>query len=374
MATKTFADFAGQAVKDGIGTNSPLAALEEGLKAQTGLIAGMVPKISSVLIEDVKIFGDPFAAQIGTTMVDDLGVGAEIAGFQTGAANKLRDGTFPPSGQVPLVDQVNYINYSYNINVTAYDREIKKSVISTDTASKYLAEKLKTPLKTMAINHYLSWKQIISDVCDGTKSINSKTQSDGSGNSVVYNPLSIKGYCGTINKSNLVIAKPVIGALSTVTGPDALLYVQTLEGISADFKYECSSLNVLAVETFVVGKPLLIAETKVLNALDVAWTTASTGYKGVPTVSAREALNRFCDILEIDVFPDQPINVNYPIATDRIAAILMDPTGLKEIAKYGDVETFRNVEARATTYNFQGESILAIWAGANSYCLMSKLV
>jgi len=362
-----FEDFAGQLVQDGIGTNSPVTSLEEGQTAPVGVtINGLMPKISRVFIEETKIFNDPFGAVV--RRVDDpYGVGVETAGFMSGAANKLRDGTCMPSGQVPLASQINYINWSYNIEVKIYDREVNKGVISADEAGKYVAEKLKTPLKTVAQNHYRSWLQLLSDVVDGSRTVASTSKSDGTGAVVSYAPTAIVGYAGMVEDSGLVIPAPVAGTLTVISDADALAYVKKLEGIAADMKYEGTSFNLLGIETFITGKPLLFAETKTLNAIDHAWST-SAGNKAVPTVGAREYINKFADIVEIDAFPDIPTNTTY--TTQRIGAVLIDRDALREVVKYADVESMRCANERATGYNYQGESIMVIWAGAPSYAML----
>lgn len=362
-----FSQFAGQLVQDGIGTNSPLTALEEGGTAPVGVtISGLMPKISRVFIEETKIFNDPFGAVV-RKVNDPYGVGVETAAFETGAANKLRDGTCMPSGTVPLASQVNYINWSYNVEVKVYDREVNKGVMSEAEAGNYVAEKLKTPLKTVAQNHYRSWLQLLSDVVDGTRTIASTTDSDGTGAVVSYAPTAIVGYAGMVEDSGLVIQAPVEGTLSVISAADALSYVMKLEGVASDMMYESDTFNLLGVETFVSGKPLLFAETKTLNAIDHAWSTAAAN-KAIPTVSGRDYLKRFCDIVEIDAFPAIPTNLTY--TTQRLGAVLIDRDALREVIKYADVESMRCANERATGYNYQGESIMVIWAGAPSYAML----
>lgn len=362
-----FSDFAGQLVQDGVGVNSPITSLEEGQTAPVGVtINGLMPKISRVFIEETKIFNDPFGAVV--RRVDDpYGVGVETAGFMSGAANKLRDGTCMPSGTVALASQVNYINWAYNVEVKIYDREVNKGVMSPAEAGTYVAEKLKTPLKTVAQNHYRSWLQLLSDVVDGTRTIASNSKSDGSGAVVSYAPTAIEGYAGLVEDSKLVIPAPAAGSLTTISDADALSFVKKLEGVAADMKYESDDYNLLGIETFITGKPLLFAETKTLNAIDHAWSTAAAN-KAVPTVGARAYISQFADIVEIDAFPAIPTQVTYP--TQRLGAVMIDRDALREVVKYADVESMRCANERATGYNYQGESIMVIWAGAPSYAML----
>ena len=368
-----FDKFAGQLVADGVGVNSPVTALEAGGTAGSATINGLMAKVSRVFIEDTKIFGDPFGAAV--RKVDDpYGVGIETAGFMSGAVNKKRDGTCQPKGTVSLASQVNYINWAYNSEVRIYDREVNKAVLSAEDAGRYAAEKLKTPLKTIAQNHYRSWLQLVSDVCDGTRTISSFDRTDGSLSPPVGTPVTyaatVTGYAGIIGDTDLVIPAPIIGELSTVSADDALEYVQILEGIASDFQYESDENNVLGIENFCVGKPYLIAETKTLNAVDVA-LSMNAGYKGFPTVSGRDYLRRFTDIVEVDAFPAIPTSETYK--DKRLAGVLIDRDAMREVVKYADVEPMRCANERATGYNFQGESIMAIWRGAPSYALLADV-
>lgn len=361
-----FEDFAGQLVAGGVGPNSPVTNLESGTLNPLTTINGLMPKVSRVFIEATKIFGDPFGSVV-RRYDDPFGVGIEIAGFITGAVNKKRDGTCVPRGTVPLASQVNYINYAYNQEVMLYDREVNKAVLNAEQAGAYAANKLLTPLKTQAQMHYRAWLQLLSDVVDGTRNIPSTDRSDGAGNVVTYAPDDIVGYAGMVGEPDIVIPAPVRGELSVIADDDALLFAQILEGIAADFTFESDAFNKLGIENFTTGKPYLFAETKTLNAIDVAFSM-NAGYKGFPTVSAREYIRRFADIVEIDVFPDIPENEDY--AGKRLAAVMIDRDALIEVVKYADVESQRCANERATGYNYQGESIMAIWRGANSYAML----
>lgn len=367
----TFAQIAGQLVPGGTGTNSPVANLEQAQTSGVATINGLMTKVSRTFIEETKVFGDPFGREdVVKKIGDEYGVGVEIAGFVSGAVNKKRTGACQPVGQVPLAAQVAYINWAYNIDVSLYDREINKAVLSPEEAGKYAAEKLKTPLKTIAQIHYRSWLQLMADPINGERVIASTTKSDGTGEVVSYNPTTIIGYAGMIGQPDIIIPAPVAGSLVSITDDDALLYAQTLEGVAADMAYESSAFSKLGVETFVSGKPLLFAETKVLNAFDNAFSL-NAGYKGFPTVSARQFMSRFADIVEIDAFPALPTNATY--ATKRLAGVLIDRDALREIIKYADVESDRCVTERATGYNYQGESIMSIYRGAPSYALLAKV-
>ena len=156
MTQKVFNDFAGQLVEEGIANNVPMDPLEQGQETAVTTICGLMPKISRVFIEETKVFDSPFNGII-TRIDDPYGAGIEIAGFETGAVNKKRDGTCMPSGSVDVASQVAYTNFAYNVEINVNDREVNKSVLTADQASNYVAQKLKTPMKTIAMEKYLAW-------------------------------------------------------------------------------------------------------------------------------------------------------------------------------------------------------------------------
>jgi len=362
-----FSDFAGQLVADGIASTVPMNNLDEAqVVPAIDAINGMSVKIGKVLIDNTQVFGDPIGGVV-TKMPDRFGAGIEMARFKTGAVNKIRGATCIPSGTVSMEAQVAYTNFAYNIELSIGDREVDKALLSADEAGKYAAEKLRTAPKTVAQMHYAGWKELIADVVDGTKTISSTDRSDGAGNVVSYATGTISGYAGYVDDSSLVIPAPVAGSLTSVTGSEAIDFVMRLEGAAADMKHEGVRMNKLGVETFVEGMPVLFAETKTLNALDQAWAVAGN-YSGLPTISARDYLKKFAQIVEIDIFPDMPVNGSY--TGKRLGAVLIDKEALLEVVKYEDVESMRCVTGRSNNYSFQGESIMVIKKYCNSYALL----
>lgn len=362
-----FSQFAGQLVADGIASTVPMNNLDEAqVVPAIDAINGMSVKIGKVLIDNTQVFGDPIGAVV-TKMSDRFGAGVEMARFKTGAVNKIRGTSCIPSGTVSMEAQIAYTNFAYNIELSIGDREVDKALLSADEAGKYAAEKLRTAPKTVAQMHYAGWKELLADVVDGTKTIASTDRSDGAGNVVNYVTGTISGYAGVVDNSSLVVPAPAVGTLTAITGSEAIDFVMRLEGAAADMKHESASMNKLAVEAFVEGKPVLFAETKTLNALDQAWAVAG-GYAGLPTVSARDYLRKFADIVEIDLFPAMPVNGSY--TGKRVGAVLIDRDALLEIVKYEDVESMRCVNGRSNNYSFQGESIMVIKKYCNSYALL----
>ena len=371
-----FQKYAGQLIKSGIGENLPFANLEEGiLKTNLAKIHGLMPKIKDTFIHDVRVFNNPLDPYI-RKMSSRFGAGIEQAAFKGGAPNAKLDGTCMPWGDVDMSSQVNLANFAYDVDISIRDHEVDRAVMDEAQLGAYVAAKMRTPLQTIALLKYRSWIQLLSDVIDGTRNITSYSNSNNPASAAVtYNP-TVEGYCSSIDDTGFVIPAVERGKLATV--PDAttaLDIAQRLEGMAADFSYSGNDLNKLEVETFATGKPLLVMETKQLNALDAvfantnaAGTASGYGYAGFPTKTFRDYVNRFSDIVEIDSFAALPTNPTY--TNKRLGAVMMDRDMLLESVQYADVESFRCTKERATGYSHQGSSTLAIWQGLDAHAML----
>ena len=373
--TAAFAPFAGQLVASGIGTNLPVQGLED-TKTLANLekIKGLTPKIGDIFIQETRIFNNPIDPYV-RKFDSRFGAGMEIAAFKAGAPNAKLDGTCMPWGDPDMVSQLNLSNFAYDIDVSIRDHEIDKAVLSEEQLGSYMAEKLKTPLKTLAQLKYRAWVQLISNVTSGTRSIKSKTKSDGTGVDVTYAP-TVTGYAKAVESTAHYIPAVERGKLASIPDAEtALSIAQTLEGRAADMAFEADDMNDLGVSTFVTGNPLLIMETKVLNALDAifantnaAGTGTGYGYAGFPTKTFREYVSRFATTVEIDSFATLPTATAQ--ADKRLGAVLMDPEMLIERIEYADVESFRCAKERATGYSYQGSSTMSIYKGLDSYAML----
>lgn len=373
--TAAFAPFAGQLVASGIGANLPVQGLEDTKTlANLDKIKGLTPKIGDIFIQETRIFNNPIDPYV-RKFDSRFGAGMEIAAFKSGAPNAKLDGTCMPWGDPDMVSQLNLSNFAYDIDVSIRDHEIDKAVLSEEQLGSYMAEKLKTPLKTLAQMKYRAWVQLISNVTSGTRSIASKTKSDGTGVDVTYAP-TVTGYAKSVESMAAVIPAVERGKLATI--PDAttaLSIAQTLEGRAADMAFESDDMNDLGVSTFVTGKPLLFMETKVLNALDAIFANTNAageaggyGYAGFPTKSFRDYVSRFATTVEIDSFAALPTATAQ--AKKRLGAVLMDPEMLIERIEYADVESFRCAKERATGYSYQGSSTMSIYKGLDAYAML----
>lgn len=363
----TFNDYAGQLVADGIATNVPLADLEENETAPSATaINGLSIKVGRVIIENTPVFGDRIAPYV-TKYGDKFGGSIEMAIFDGPAVNKARDGSCTPSGTNTMSSQTCYTNFAYNMEMGVGDREIDKAVLNAEQAAQYGQAKLATVTQGIADLHYKAWKQLLTDVIDGTRSVSSTTRSDGAGTGVTYST-TVVGYAGHVEDSGLVIAAPTTGSVTIITGSVALSFATKLQSAARDMVMMGTAMNSLGVNNFVSGKPLLFAEEKTLDALDYAWAVEG-GYVGFPTVTARQFLSNFADVVEIEgAFPALPTNASY--SGCRLAAVLIDRNALIEDVKYEDVESMRCTNGRSTQYSFQGESIMAIKRYCNSYALL----
>lgn len=371
-----FSGFAGQLVADGIGANLPIKSLEEGTVASLNIskIQGLTPKIKDVFIRETRIFNNPIDRYV-TKFDSRFGAGMEQAVFKQGAANAKLDGTCMPWGNPEMVSQMNLTNFAYDIDVSIRDHEIDKVILDEGQLGSYVAQKMRTPLATLAQLKYRAWVQLLSDVTDGTRNISSKSASDGTGVAVTYAP-TVKGYAKATEVMTSVIAPVERGKLVEI--PDAqtaLDIAQTLEGRAADMMYSADDMNNLGAQTFVTGTPLLFMESKVLNALDAvfantnaAGTGSGYGYAGFPTKSFRDYVGRFAEICEIDSFASLPTATTH--AKHRLGAVLMDRDALVEKIEYADVESFRCAKERATGYSYQGSSTLSVWQGLDSYAML----
>lgn len=386
--TSRFVGFSGQLISSGIDQNMPLVALEQAVDSTTyanlNKINGLLPKIKDIFIRSTTIFANPLDPYVNR-YDERYGAGLEQASFMVGAYNEKHDGTCVPRGTPDMASQLDMINFAYSVDVDIKDREIDKAVLDDGQRSVYVAEKMKTPLKTIGTLKYRAWVQLLSDVIDGTRSISSKTSFNGQdaksgAASVTYAP-TIKGYAGVVEKRTEVIPMVEVGKKSSIFTPlDALNICNELKARASDFAFETDEYNVLGIDTFATGTPLLIAEKKVLDAMDTVFAEANAkgngnnfGYAGFPTVSAREYLRQFAELVEIDTFaelPTDPVDATITYAGYALHFVLIDRDAFVEVVKWADMEGQRCAKARLTGYNFAGESILSIWRGVDSYAMV----
>ena len=371
MATPTFDDYSGQLVASGIRQNEPVIAFEDyadaTVLANLSLFGNLTPKIAKTLIRETRIRANPLDVHFRKSSLP-YGVGFEEFQFTEGALNKKNDGRCFPYGSVPGDSQLNLLNFAWSYDITIYDREINKAILSAEEAGSFSAQKMRTMYKGYASQKYLSELQLLSDVIDGTRSVSSTTQSDGNGTSVTYAP-TITGYAGQVDDSQIVLAPLAQGTIPTfANATDALDLVKSLQNACTEMLEEGTAYSKMGISTFLLSKPLVFMETKTLNAIDNAWAMDGT-YKGIPTKTARAFIGEFAELVEIPGgFADLPTNANY---TDkRLFAVAIDRDSLSENILWDNVEGQRCSKQRSTNYNYAGASTLSIYRGNPAYALL----
>ena len=358
-----FDQYAGQEIASGIRPNEPLMAFEEEATAtklaNIAAVQGLIPKISKVIVHETRIKEGNLDAYFKKGSMP-YGAGLEHIEFLDGAVNAKSSGRCVPFGNVQAVGQLDVINLAWSLNISVWDREISQNVMNAEELGNYVSQKLRTPYKTLAGLKRNAEIQLISDVIDGTRSVSSTDQSDGNGNSVTYAP-NIKGYAGDIEDTGIVMAPLAQGTLPAFAqASDVSDLIETLQDRAAEMMEEGTAYSALGINTFCLEKPLLIMETRVLNAMDNIMALDGTD-KRIPTRTAREFLRTFSEIVEIPEFAELPTNANY---TDkRVGAVLIDRDSLSEQIAWDNVESQRCVEQRMTGYNLGGASALAVYRG-----------
>lgn len=367
-----FQPYAGQLIPSGIRTNQPFLHLEdvadETVLANISKVDGLMPKITDLFVHETKIFTGPIEQHVIKTS-NPYGVGQEQIAFD-GTPNKKSDGTCMPWGSPTAYGQLDMINYEANNNISIRDREIKAFVLNEQQAGSVIAEKMKTPIKTMAEMKYRAWIQLLSDVNDGSRSISSDTSSTGTGTSVTYAP-DIEGYVATsqIEKSTVVLPDLTAGGQAQWDSVgDVVEVIQGLQAVATDMSYPSSSYNKLGVSNFNGEKPLLFIESKVLQGMDNMIMNQVN--QRLPTRTASEYLMTFCEPVQIDSFASLPATTAGTYDDYRLGMVLLEKGALRENIKENSVESFRCANERATGWNHQYESIMSIWRGANAHAVL----
>lgn len=368
----SFADFAGQEIASGTRPNEPIIAFED-TATRTVLnnltaINGLIPKIGKVIVRETRIRDNPLDFYFRKTSLP-FGAGFEDFEFSEGAANKKVVPPCTPYGNPAGSSQLNLINLAWSFDVSVYDREIDKAVLSAEEVGQYVAQKMRTMRKGYAALKMEAEVQLISDVIDGSRSVSSTENSDGTGSAVTYAP-TITGYAGVVDDPGIVLPTLTQGTIPTfANAADALDIVKDLQNAAAEMKVEDTTYSKLGIETFLLSKPLCVMETKVLNALDNAWALDGTS-KIIPTKTAREFLSSFAEVVEIPQFADLPTNASY--TNHRLAAVLLDRDSLTDALIWEDVESQRCAKQRMTGYNLGGASAMSVYRGNPAYALLTR--
>ena len=386
-----FATYAGQLVADGISTGAPLAALEASMDptawANLNAIHGMLPVIKDIFIHETRVFQNPLSPFI-TRFDERYGAGLEQVVFKYGQYNEKQDGSCFTAPDLSTETQLDVVNFAYSNDIKIFDYEIDKAVLDDGQRGAYVANKLLTAEKTTQSMKYRAWVQLLSDVVDGVRSISSTIKGNGinggSATSVTYAP-AITGYAGKVDKIDTVLPDVAVGSKYTINTPiEAIDILNQLKSVAADFKFESTVYNKLGVDTFTTGTPLLIAETKVLDAADAVFAefnakgnaNGNYGYAGFPTKSFRDAVREFAELVEIDSFAALPDNSSasyeFKTAGYGLKFVLIDRDAFYEVWKNASVESQRCGKQRMTLFNWQGQAIFSVWRGVDSYAIVAR--
>ena len=379
-----FAAFAGNAeMASGIAPGMPLINLEsvqdptviENLR----VLGSVMPTKGETVFLTPRIFGDRFDWIQRSNM--PYGAFAELATFKNSPPIKKRDGKCISFGDAQLYAEQWVSNWAYDLTVTIKDREINKGVMSSEQAERYYAAKMMTPLQTMRLERFARWKQLFSDVTDGTRTIASTPSSDGTGDANEYKVTTITGYAGKVDKTDIVMPAVDFGDPFSFAGaaPDAdvLEILDALKNATSwmDYASNTYAAGLTAADEVVVGGSYrLIMESAVLNAMDSVWRMSPT-YKGL-SISARQYIREFLApsggaLTEIDAFAALPTAV--ATAGNRLVATLIDSEAPREFVYWEDVEPTRCAQERSTSYNYQGEGVSGIFRGLPSYALIAPV-
>ena len=376
MAENTFSDVSGQLVAGGMRVNptpSPVIAFEaksdRTVYSNLAKIQGLIPKISDVIIHEPKIWQSPREGLI-TPYGHPYGVALEQAAFVAAPPNKKKGDGCVPVGNAQMNSQLNIINFGQNVDISVYDREIDHAVMDESQAGAYFGAKMRLPMKRMASTKYLAELQLVSDVVDGTRSYASHSSSDGTGAAVTYNP-TIEGWCGQVEHWDDIVPAPTDGSVvAFADAADVTDAIKRLQAVARDFKRETDAYNLLGIQTFCESKPTLIMESKTLDAMDNIMALDGTD-KRFPTRDAREYIETFASIVEVPQFAALP--TASATAKRRLGGVLVYASDwMFEDLKYTDMESMRCVENRMTGYNYQYESTIGIWKGADSFAFTWK--
>ena len=253
MATDDeFIKYAGQLVQDGVMQYMPLVNFEEAMDADAfkslANVAGLIPKIGMLAIAETDIFENPLAPVINKTFME-FGAGREKFWFTHGSPNKAWNGKCIPAETVTGVSQIDAINFAQYSDLTIKDRDYRLGTRNAGDLGSYVAELTKTLYKTQSSMKFTAWKQLLSNIISGTRSLTSYKQSDISTgtDTITYAP-TVQGYAGKVRDMNVEVEPVVIGSkIGAIAVGDVLTMTEEISDAIADMKFEQIEYYVLSV-------------------------------------------------------------------------------------------------------------------------------
>lgn len=367
MTEPAFSKYAGTLVADGEATYKPVFDLEEGttddITDLPATIDGLASKLSGIIINPTMVYNDNLS-DLFIKSSAEFGIGYEETGYLGGAPDYKSDGTCKQIGNVSLADPMYHsINYAVHEVLEVKDDEFKKSVFNSEQLSSLVANKIQTIAKTRAQKIRLAYRQIVSDVIDGTRSIASNTKSDGTGDSVTYAP-TVTGYAGKVYDGvvdfgmDKAVAGVGIGYQPVFSTANALAFLKGVKTIGRDIAIESTDFNLAGREVFVNGKPTLTLEKKVLDALNYALMDGDQHKLGYNATGASDFLADTFEVKPIDAFASLPTSDDY--SNVRLGAVISVPGVFREVTYQDSMESDRCMGRRSTVYDYQ--ALKAMWA------------
>ena len=383
MATPNFAQFAGTLVANGSSpeNKAPLMALEKGAIVNYSdipkVVDGLLSQLTGVIVNPTTVYKNP-VTDLFIKSAAEYGMAYEETGYGMGAPDKRSDGTCRQIGNVSLPDPVFHVkNYASHQVLEIFDKEFKQQVFTAEQLATLVANKIRTIAKTEANKLGQAETVILSDVCDGTKNVTSYINSNDPSSTAVYYPEdgasaaagAVKGYAGDIQTAGISngVADTGVGSVPSFTTADAVALLKQIKMTARDMSIPSTDFNLAQREIHLEGKPNLVIEKKVMDALNYALMDGDQHKLGGYSDGATAFLQDAVEIKMIDTFGDLPANSaltvsNSETAIDtadyRLGAILADPGLYREVTYMENMETERCMGRRSRIYDFQSEKAI----------------
>ena len=397
MSTPDFTKYAGTLIANGTDpvNNRPMFALEKGAQLAyseiPGLVDELMAQLTGIIINPTQVYANP-VTDLFIKSSADLGYGFEETGYVGGGApDKKSDGTCKQIGNVKLADPVFHAkNWSGHAVLEIFDKEFKTQVFTPEQVATLVANKLRMIAKTEATKLAMAETQIMSAIVPGKRNITSYENSEDPLSTAAYYPEggaaaadgNVKGYVGDVQLADIsgTVGGVGVGSMPAFTTADAVALLKQIKATARDMAIPSTDFNQAGREIFVEGKPSLIIEKKVLDALNYACADGDQHKLFAYTKGASEFLSDAVEIKEIDSFGAMPSNAalavgSTTIDTDdySIGCILSDRSVYREVTYLESMESERCMGRRSTIYDFVSEK--AIFASpmlASSAILFEK--
>lgn len=383
MTQPNFTKFAGTLIANGTDeqNKAPAYALEKGSQLAyseiPGLVDNLMEQLTGIIVNPTTVYTDP-VTECFVKSSADLGIGYEETGYGAGAPDKKSDGTCKQIGNVALPEPVFHArNYASHAVLEIFDKEFKTKTFTAEQVATLVANKLRTIAKTEANKLAMAERQIMAQICDGTRNITSYQNSEDPLSTPVYYPEggasaapgNVKGYIGNIQVADIsgTVADVGVGSMPAFTTADAVALLKQIKATARDMAMPSTDFNKAGREVHIEGKPMLIIPKKISDALNYALMDGDQHKLGGYSDGATAFLKDAVDIKLIDAFADMPVNAALAvdnsastIDTDdyAIGCILADPSVYREVTYIENMESERCMGRRSRIYDFVSEKAI----------------